>query len=68
MRLIAIRCIHAQAKQQRRKGRSKSRSEFTQSAKVFGKLQDAADAAAAGVTLPAKKRVELKGAPSGLKL
>ena len=53
---------------QRRKGRSKARSEYTQSAKVFGKLQDAAEAAAAGVTLPAKKRIELKGAPSGLKL
>jgi hypothetical protein len=60
-------CV-AQGKQRRRKVKSKGRSEYTQSAKVFGRLQDAADAAAAGGSLPAKKRVELKGAPAGLKL
>lgn len=58
----------AEAKSKGGKKKSGTRSEYTQSTKVFAKLQDAADAAAAGKLLPAKKRVELKGTPSGLKL
>ena len=50
-----------------KKGKGGARSEYTQSAKVFAKLQDAADAAAAG-KVPTKKRLELKGTPAGLKL
>ena len=58
----------AEAKSKGGKKKSGTRSEYTQSTKVFAKLQDAAEAAASGKLLPAKKRVELKGTMTGLKL